>query len=106
MKNLAHLPIDVIERDYENQGDPFDSWDRYWRNDRNSDYHKVNDYSPYVHVKRIIKLYLGKSFDEAFSRYCKLVPKYQQKVFLKEFDGKYPDCYIDNDGNIQLSEGT
>lgn len=50
-----------------------------------SGHHKVGDYYPYDIAKRVIKKYLGKSFDDAFSYYCTLVPKYMQHIFLEEF---------------------
>ena len=62
-----------------------------------------NNYSPWVKAQRIINKYLGKSFDEAFSKYCKQVRIYEQKEFLDYFNiykwqGRY---FIDINGNIQ-----
>lgn len=43
---------------------------------------------------------IGKPFDNAFSYFCKQVPKWCQYLFLEDFD-KYNHFYIDKDGNIQ-----
>lgn len=72
---------------------------RYWR----------NGVHPWMIIKRTIKHFIGKSFNEAFSYYCKKVPKYHQHYFLEEFyrkkywyQNKRYDCYyIDDEGLIQ-----
>jgi len=82
--------------------------DRSWSYGHGStDYHKVNGYFPYTHAIRIIKHYMGKSFNDAFTHFCKIVPKYQQHQFFERFKektykhGRYIECYIDENGNIQ-----
>lgn len=64
--------------------------------------------NPYIIVRRVLKKYLNKSFSEAFSYYCKLVPTYDQHYFLNEFNrglatnGYNRDSYyIDVYGNIK-----
>lgn len=82
---------------------------RWRKNYSRGEYHKVEDYYPWDIVNRVIKYFIGKSFDEAFSYYCKKVPKYQQKYFLEEFEKarpkyyNYNKYYIDNVGNIQYN---
>ena len=69
-----------------------------------SGHHKVGDYYPYDIAKRVIKKYLGKSFDDAFSYYCTLVPKYMQHIFLEEFQPSryswYRQSYYINSNKI------
>lgn len=59
-----------------------------------------------VKLSRIIKKYLGKSFDDAFSEYCKQVEVYEQKDFFEEFNSNYggkPFYIVDENGNIQFN---
>ncbi len=77
-------------------------WDS-WDSGRNYD-HTVDNVWPWTRVRRIIENNIGKSFDLAFSYYCKQVPIYQQQFFLKEFQQAYRwivDCYVDENGLIQ-----
>lgn len=110
MKNLKpHIdiledPDDIISIIDEK---PLAWWERY---NARSENHKVDDVWPWRRVQRIAKSYIGKPFDDAFSKYCKQVPKYQQHIFLEEFTPKnyhywrYKQYIIDDDGNIQLNE--
>lgn len=65
----------------------------------------TNDQYPYVKAERIIKKYLGKSFDKAFSEYCKKVKLHEQKEFLDFFDENHwrNDYIIDAQKRIQLN---
>lgn len=74
-------------------------WRRHWK----SEYHPIEDSSPYKICDRVQQKFIGKSFDNAFSYFCKLVPKYQQKLFLEQFDKYYywSYWYINDNGNIQ-----
>jgi hypothetical protein len=76
-----------------------------WRPRRRT-WHKVGNYSPWTIAERVIENNIGKPFDNAFSYYCKLVPIYQQEVFLREFNlGRqhysHLDYCIDEEGLIQ-----
>lgn len=76
-----------------------------WRHGRRT-WHKVGDYHPWKIAERVIENNIGKSFDETFSYYCKLVPIYQQRVFLEEFNlgrrhYRHLDYRIDEEGLIQ-----
>jgi len=74
-----------------------------------SDNHKVGDYYPSTIASRIIEKNIGKSFDLAFAHFCKIVPKYQQKEFLEEFEARRGDgaiYLIDGKGNIQYNKNT
>lgn len=77
----------------------------YRRNYRGGDYHKTGDYYPYTVLKRILSKFVGKSVNDAFSKYCEIVPKYQQKFFWKEFLPKrwmkVSRYYIDENNLIQ-----
>lgn len=73
--------------------------------------HRVDGLYPWDNVKRVLKKYKGKHFDDAFSYFCELVPQYQQKWFLEEFEPKdyyrsrYSDTwYVDKDGLIQVKK--
>lgn len=78
---------------------------RNWYTAKGSSFHKVGDYSPWTIVNRIIKAYVDKPFNDAFSYYCTKVPKYQQYRFLERFENKfsrwYDDYEIDDDGIIR-----
>ena len=67
-----------------------------------------SDTNDYAHIKarRSIKKFLGKSFNNAFSSYCKKVEIHEQKKFFKEFVNithTYRDYFVDDQGNIQSS---
>lgn len=53
-----------------------------------SPYHPVKGIWPYTRVARICQEFTDKSFDDAFAKYCKQVPKHQQYIFLEYFDTK------------------
>jgi len=80
-----------------------------WRtHDRHSERHSVDHIRWWKRVRRNIHNNIGKSFAMAFHYYCKQVPKYQQYLFLDEFQQFpaywykfHPGYYIDNQGNIQ-----
>lgn len=58
-------------------------------------YYKVRD--------RILHHYIGKSFDEAFSHFCKIVPKHYQHLFLEVFESpfsRWNDWSLDESKNI------
>lgn len=70
-------------------------------------YRKDKNKHPWNIAIRIIENNIGKSFNLAFSYFCKKVPKHEQYYFLREFENPfrlnyYP--YIDNNGNIQKEE--
>jgi hypothetical protein len=71
-----------------------------------SDYHRVEGEFPWELRNRILKNHIGKPFDDAFSDYCKQVPKYQQHYFLDYFKPIENVCcvnlyQIDENGLIQ-----
>ena len=108
MKNLAHLgaeyidslPVDTLSLHLQKK-----DMKNHWSN--RSDTHKVNHVYPWKHAHRILEKYVGKPFDQAFTRYCQIVPKYQQKDFLdavkqdKRFYRRYNDYFVDDQGLIQ-----
>lgn len=70
-----------------------------------TDFHNFRGKSPWSIVTRILTSYLGKSANDAFSHFCRLVPKYQQKMFWDRFvTRRYwfnNRFYLDEYGNIQ-----
>jgi len=105
-EELEELPSRIANSVFRNFSKTFYKKNRrkYWGS-RKSDWHYVNGYGPNVIAERVIRCYIGKPFDEAFSRYCKLVPKYQQKFFHNEFSPNYRwnDFLIDDNGDIQFA---
>lgn len=72
---------------------------------RNGDSHGHNGINLFTIIDRIIENNVGKPFDHAFHKFCQIVPKYQQKFFLEQFDRSrffYWEYFItDDDGIIQ-----
>lgn len=66
--------------------------------------HPLSMRTKYYKVKdRVLHHYIGKSFDEAFSYYCTLVPKNYQILFLKEFENpfsRWNEWSLDESKNI------
>jgi hypothetical protein len=73
------------------------------------DYRNYKNPSPYKIAERILRKNIGKSFDSAFSYYCKQVDIQYQTIFLKEVKrdcGRYryySKFFIDDDGLIRHS---
>lgn len=67
-------------------------------------FHPVNGIWPYDRCNRILHKNIGKSFDDAFSKYCKEVPVYQQHIFLDYFTPDWKRWSVDNEGNIQYRD--
>lgn len=63
--------------------------------------------STYFIKHLVLKKYLGRSFDDAFSEYCKKVPIYKQSDFLEEFTNRKwrsnANYLVDESGNIQFN---
>lgn len=63
--------------------------------------------STYFIKHLVLKKYLGRSFDDAFSEYCKRVPIFKQSDFLEEFTNRRwrrnANYLIDENGNIQFN---
>jgi hypothetical protein len=105
--NLDSLPKKESRKAYltKKHGDMWNlhHFDHSWHRSDKNDY-------VWVKVKRVIKKYMGKSFDEAFSYFCTLVPKHEQSEFLKEFENAYgwyePQYIIDDNGNIQINKNS
>lgn len=79
-----------------------------WNVDKWDNSYRYKEYPYWKLAKRIINNNIGKSFDDAFSKYCSEVPKHKQYIFLEDFfDAKYGPNYndyiIDKQGNIQES---
>jgi len=119
-KNLLHssiVNVNVNEAGKLSAGINIRNLQRYekqkWGNDNWSNagsvYHPIDKIWPGERVQYICEKYTGKSFDDAFSAYCKLVPIYQQREFLKNVDPSfskriyygYNMYYIDDNGLIQ-----
>jgi hypothetical protein len=73
-----------LNSDFEDIGEKpkkSDRWNRWGHRDNL----KIDHATPYVIAKRILKKYTNKSFADAFSEFCEIVPKYKQYIFLEEF---------------------
>lgn len=109
MKNLVHMGIEKLSlvpiehlSDRPTQARKANWYG--WRH-RDGDTHKIGDYSPYKIASRLIEKSIGKPFEDTFSYFCTIVPKYQQWVFLEKFEddrGNGSDYIIDDEGHIQL----
>lgn len=83
----------------------------WWRNHSNGTWHNIEGVNPWVRVKRLLMGSIGLKFNDIFRKYCKQVPKYQQSIFLDQFEWNffpnmryYNDYYVDDDGLIQLTK--
>ena len=100
IEKLDELPYKESRKNQLSRGD-------IW-NYRRGENHKVDGVYPWTHVQRILKSHIGKSFDKAFTLFCSIVPDYQQKWFLEEFEHVEPKYnwydvwYVDKNGNIQI----
>lgn len=74
--------------------------DLCWKS-RHSDYHNVGDYSSWTICERVLTEFYGKHVNDAFTKYCTLVHKYQQKIFWETFERKRFSWYLDEYDNIQ-----
>jgi hypothetical protein len=73
-----------------------------------------SDKSDYAMVKaiRVIKKFIGKQYDKAFSEYCKLVEQYDYYIFYEEYfmpisrwgDTIVPEFIVDKQGRIQKNK--
>lgn len=89
IERLDNLPSRQMGRDP-------DSWGR-----RRSDYHRVGDYYPHTIAERILHHNIGKSFDEAFGYFCRICPKYQQRIFLDLFEPSYKGRHTEWSTNVE-----
>ena len=108
MKNLVHMGIEKLslvpiehlsDRPTQARKADWYGWKR-----RDGETHKIGHYSPYKIASRLLEKSIGKPFEDTFSYFCTIVPKYQQKIFLEEFEdnrGTGADYIIDNEGHIQ-----
>ena len=99
MKNLIRTSEEKL-----NSFDPIKSrrWD--WRSYGKSYHHKVRGQWPYDIATRILKHYIGRHFDDAFSYYCTKVPVYQQRLFfdlLADSRRSYANFILTEEGIIR-----
>lgn len=111
MKNLIHLGVEYID------SLPVDTLSLHLQKKHKKDHyshrsyenHSVNGEYPWKHVRRICEKFVGKPVNEAFTKYCEIVPKYQQKEFWKDlkehvvYSWKYNHYKIDENGLIQYA---
>ena len=72
-------------------------FDHRWHRSNKSDY-------AWVKVDRVIKKFIGKQFDKAFSYYCTISPINEQIEFFEPFKGRWrnlAEYVIDKQGRIQ-----
>jgi len=102
LENFEEAPIKLGRKGYitEKFGN---MWDL-----RRFDYHKLSlkEDNYWVIKERIIKEFLGKSVDEAYSKYCKYVKFYEKSYFWDDFRDRSwynADYMIDTNKNIQFN---
>ena len=107
INNLESLPFresryQYITRKYGNLWD-LPRFDNPWHRSDKGSY-------AWIKAERTIKRYIGKSYDKAFSHFCKQVEQHEQYEFNKYFTetgrhwNRYPNEYIvDDNGNIQYN---
>jgi hypothetical protein len=77
-------------------------FDHSWRRSDKTQY-------PWVKARFIIKKFIGKNYDKAFSAYCEIVKPYEQNVFYDDFFKKEegstwePEYIIDKQNRIQVN---
>lgn len=103
IQKLSKLPQKESRKAYltHKYGDMWNlkKFDHSWYRSESSDL-------PDVKARRVIKKFLGKSFDKAFSYFCTLVKIHEQKEFLRLFNDRYwyiAEYIIDNQKRIQLN---
>ena len=108
---LDNLPLKEGRKSYltNKYGDMWNMrrFDNPWHLSEKSDYADVK-------AERVIKRFIGKSYDKAFSYYCNQVEQYEYHFFKDYFEHiryhiKYPAEYIveyivDTNGNIQYNK--
>lgn len=113
MKNLIkRIPLEELEKFPIGQislKPTKEDRERSWRH-RKNDWHPIKNIYPNKRAERLLEKYVGKCIDDAFTQFCKEVPKYQQHIFFREFDisqkwkvrGRYQAKYfIDSQRRIQ-----
>jgi len=106
VETLEDLPIETLRVTQASKKEYFrDLYKKYDYRDKKS----KKDISPYKLARFIIKKYLNKSFDLAFSEYCAQVQPHQYKFFkdrFQEFQSRgWPEEFkLDKQGRIQRNE--
>ncbi len=104
IEKLEILPIDLLSLTLQKKHHRL--FNHVYR--RNGDTHNIHGMSMWKFIRIFIEARIGQPFDDVFSEFCKVAPKYQQKYFLTEFESKirwyYSDDYkIDENGLIQFA---
>lgn len=77
---------------------------RTWNRNKppSSDTHDIKGMSLWSRLRLFTDSHIGQDIDKVFSKWCKIVPKYQQRWFLDQFDDrKYPYYFIDEKNLIR-----
>ena len=81
MKNLLNKNVDYDKLEESHaRGKKYDAW---WGTSSTED-HTIDGIWPWDRADHILKKYIGKFVNDAFSEYCEQVPKYQQQYFWKQ----------------------
>lgn len=77
----------------------------HWRSKSRPYHQPVGNYSVWKIIRRVLKHFTGRHINEAFSYFCKLVPKHQQYFILDELKPRYrfwytSDYILDDNGII------
>lgn len=99
---LQDLPIELLSHNLQKK-----HWRARYHKYRFNNYHKIDDRSPFDIAEDIIKKHIGKSYNDAYSAYCKKTKWYQKDIFKDHFNSHYilyrwNNYIVDDDGLIQL----
>lgn len=67
--------------------------ENFYKKCGHSSYKPTNNIYPYTRVQRLLKKYLGKHVNEAFTHYCKQVPIFQQHYFWEQIKPRFNRRY-------------
>ena len=98
---MVHFDLEKLE-DLPSKELPFNKWKKSNRNYNGYD-KSFGKRNPYFTARKIAQKNIGKSFDNAFSYYCKNVRQEDQKEFIELFGGTWNNYIIDELGLIQLN---
>lgn len=88
MKNIKQKDLDNFSSKESIHGGAIRSRNGYWRRYDRQDWCSGKDLNVYNFAEYVLKNNIGKSFDLAFSYFCKHVSQRFQYVFLERFNGR------------------
>ena len=105
LEDYDNIPLKEPNKEYKSKL----KWRRKYSNGHKVKYFSDSSKSAYRIVDFVIKKFLGKSYDKAFSYYCSKVMKSEQYLFEKKFKKDFhwswePDYIVDKQGRIQKNK--